>query len=315
MPLPVLFQFKRSHMQQHFPPDLNPHILGIVMREVVRRAMLVIFAQRFTHTIEAKLDYNGNPGDLRSSADIDAQAMYAKILRETFPQIGIVAEEHDLSIPCTHPTHDLYFTVDPLDGTKAYARRESQGIATMISLVCNEVVIASCIGNPLTGEVFYTRPQSKYVHLLQNNLPVTLPLRGFPVVVLTERYAVIRDRPEKYSLFVQTLLRDPEHEGLFKNYNIESGSIGIMFSRLWTNVFGATILKPGWQTPWDLSPLIVISRRMGFVFMHICPEEKTFELFDPTAKKEKYFEPCETMVIHHTNLSDLSAFTVTDTRT
>src|SRR3954467_9581845 len=94
---------------------INPHIVGIVMKETVRRAIVAIRARRFLFEARAKADHRGNLSDVVTNADHDAQAIYLKLLRECFPGIAIIAEEDEVA--AGEP--ETYFTVDPLDGTKA----------------------------------------------------------------------------------------------------------------------------------------------------------------------------------------------------
>ena len=72
--------------------------------------------------------------DVFTSADKLAQESYVKSLRECFPDIGIIGEEESLSIPAKKGRR-AFFTIDPIDGTKAYIRRQSHGIGSMVSLV------------------------------------------------------------------------------------------------------------------------------------------------------------------------------------
>src|SRR5690348_9870335 len=123
------------------------------MKEAVRRAIVAIRAQRFT--FETRIKESDTPHkDFVTTADSSAQRVFVTLLRNWFPDFGIVAEEEGLRVPCTHPKHDLWFTVDPLDGTRAFMRRQSHGIGTMVALVCDGQVIAACVGDVMTSEVY-----------------------------------------------------------------------------------------------------------------------------------------------------------------
>lgn len=67
-------------------------------------------------------------GDQVTSADYAAQKAIVDMIVKCFPEAGIIAEEDNLQKECTHPTEKLYFTIDPLDGTRAYVRMQSDGI-------------------------------------------------------------------------------------------------------------------------------------------------------------------------------------------
>ena len=112
-------------MRRTYGP-INGHLIGLAMKEAVRRAIRVIEAQRFVAEVTAKdNEFQPDKADFVTSADKAAQAVYVKLLRESFPDFGIVAEEDHLSV---NPKAEIYFTVDPLDGTRAFIRRQSHGI-------------------------------------------------------------------------------------------------------------------------------------------------------------------------------------------
>jgi fructose-1,6-bisphosphatase/inositol monophosphatase family enzyme len=243
--------------------SLNSHAIGIVMKELVRRAMAAIRRQRITFEAKHKLAYDGISDDLVTTADAAAQEVFIRSLRECFPQFGIIAEEDDLFIPCTHPTLDIYFTVDPLDGTKAFGRRQSHGVGSMISLVCQGKVIASYIADINTQEIYGYRPDSQKVHRISD-------------LDMTEQLSIDTNRPLANQVI---LLRDPlpeydspavaELTAHMKSYQIADGSIGVMMARLWKSEVGAVVLRPGHQTPWDATPIIGISRKLGFSFISL----------------------------------------------
>jgi len=174
---------------------LTSHSISIVMKEMVRRAIEEIRKRRFVVEVTQKEGYSGKLDDIFTDADQAAQAIYVKLIKENFPGWGIIAEEDHLRVECTdHALGDLYFTVDPLDGTKAYARRQSHGIGTMISLVLNGSIIASYIGDINTREIYGYRPESDSVHRIASE-------HGHKLVIneqlpLGEQYLLLRDRPE-----------------------------------------------------------------------------------------------------------------------
>ena len=61
--------------------------------------------------------------DFVTTADREAQQIYLRTLSETFPTYGVIAEEDNLRTDCLEKDEDIYFTIDPLDGTKAFMRR------------------------------------------------------------------------------------------------------------------------------------------------------------------------------------------------
>src|SRR5262245_48489754 len=116
-------------------PELNGHAVGIILKELVRRAMTTIRNERQVFEATAKQGHSGGMDDVFTSADTKAQEVYVKSLRECFPDYAIVAEEGDVEPLAGTPRPGAFFTVDPLDGTKAFIRRQSHGVGTMVALV------------------------------------------------------------------------------------------------------------------------------------------------------------------------------------
>lgn len=292
--------------------DLNAHLIGIAMKEMVRRAIYVIRKERFTFEAKMKRGYSGEMDDIVTSADKAAQKMYVKLLREQFPTFGIIAEEDGLHIPCTNPRFpDTTFTVDPLDGTKAMARRQSHGIGTMISLVCGNEVIAACVGDVMTQEVYYFRPESKRVWRL-SEFDRGEQLRIRPGQNAHDLHLLLRKRPEEHaSTAARALARRFAKGGLFKDIEITGGSIGVSMARLWKGEVGAAIVGSPHETPWDANPVIGITEKLGFVF---CPLNNLLALDGVPAKRLPLREVThassgyEFLVVHQTMVPQLMAW-------
>lgn len=248
---------------------LNGPILGMILKEVMRRAMGVIHSRR-ARAIMVDKDNPDKPGgnDKVSDIDIDTQALIVKKLIECFPQYGIVAEELGLSRKCTIPNGvKLFFTADPLDGTKALDRRQSHGFGPMISLCTDTEVIAAFVGDVMSGEIFYYRPGSEKVHRLnifddqheQLVIDVDRPL--------SKQYMLLRDNPQKFPAPYRQIVEPVKFGGLFHEMEIMGGGIGVGMARLWKGEVGAYALLPGLYTPWDLWPVWGLSKKLGFIWM------------------------------------------------
>ncbi len=247
------------------PGLLTPSAVGVLGKEAVRRAIKVIRRVKFKFDVTEKPKKNGK-ADYLTSADLAAQEMYLRFIRENFPGYGVIAEERGLSIPCTIKGVNAFFTVDPLDGTKAFIRRQSDGIGTMLSLVINGEVVAAFVGDVMTQEIYYFRPDSKNVH----RMTLLDDAEGLVIDVkkpLKDQYLLLRDMPEKLDPLVRTMARDSS--GLFKDTNVCGGSIGITFAKLWKQEVGAIILKSDREYPWDYTPVLGISEKLGFVSYEI----------------------------------------------
>jgi len=247
---------------------LNAHMIGIVMKEMVRRALEAIRKERFIFEATAKEGYSGMMDDVVTSADHAAQAIYVKMMRENFPTFGIVAEEDALRVPCRDAKlGDIYFTVDPLDGTKAFKRRASHGIGTMISLTWNGKIIAVCIGDVMTQEIYYYRPESDHAHRISEYGHAEL-LAPSTALGLDQRHILLRKRPEDHaSPLLRALIASPQDGGAFENFEVTGGSIGISMARLWKGEVGAAIVGSAHETPWDANPVLGICEKLGFVLL------------------------------------------------
>jgi fructose-1,6-bisphosphatase/inositol monophosphatase family enzyme len=282
-------------------PDIggiNEHVVGLVMKECVRRSILIINSLKFVFEVKAKADRTGGMTDVYTDADTAAQALCVKLLSESFPGVGIIAEE-GFSVPCTIPGCDAYFTLDPLDGTKAWVRRQSHGIGTMISLVVDGEVVAAYVGDVNTSEIYGYRPGSRKVHRIttfQHGLELTVPER-----TLSTQYALLRDGAWKYSQAIQDLVSP---QGIFKGQvEVSGGSIGLAAARLWKCEVGALILHAGAQTPWDLSPVVGISRKLGFVFLEV--GDDGMREYEPLISKEETMISSELILVHGSRAFEL----------
>lgn len=284
--------------------DLNGHIVGTLMKEAVRRAMVAIRGHRFTFEATAKVRTAEGGRDFVTTADFAAQRVFVKLFREWFPSYGIVAEEGELRVPCTHPTHDIWFTVDPLDGTKAFMRRQSHGIGTMVALVCDGEVLGACVGDVMTQEVYTARPRGEAAHRI-SEFGIAELQRVDVTRSLTDQWLLLRTRPEHYSPVIRAML-DESRQPLFAGVEGSRGSIGIAMARLWKGEMGAAVLGPiASCTPWDLCPVIGISQRMGFGFYEIDADARTMTPWEPTLTKAGVPIPREVLVVHQARVDEI----------
>lgn len=282
---------------------MNAHAIGFIMKEALRRAMGVIHSQRLTFEATGKeTSYAPGKPDFFTTADTAAQVVLLKVLCEAFPTFGIVAEESELRIPSTHPKHDVWFTIDPLDGTKAFIRGQSHGIGSMISLVIDGKVVAAFVGDPLTGEIYGYRPESSHVHRITDIGHRVLTID--PERKLANQYLLLRDNVAFHSRAIEHFAGSRRHSGLFHGIEITGGSIGISMARLWKGEVGAAVLRPGPQTPWDFCPILGISEKMGFVFIevteHSLISERVFQAVPTVMQTDS-----EIIVIHESRLGEL----------
>lgn len=278
--------------------NLSDEAVGIILKDVVRRAIEVIRLQRASFEAKEKRGYSGDMNDVFTTADLESQEVYVKILAECFPGVGIIAEEN-VTRQCIIEGVDAYFTIDPLDGTKAFVRQQSHGVATMIAFVVNGTIISAWIGDVNTCEVYGYRPGSDKVHRLipgQRSQYLHELKRDRP---LSEQNLLLRDYGMSRMPAVLPLL------DRFHDVQIDGGSLGAWFTRLWKGEAGAAILPPNAETPWDSTPVIGISQRLGFVFFATRPEEDAWKLYDPRPSKQVWHRKETLMAVHRSAVKQL----------
>ena len=277
---------------------VNGHIIGRILKETVRRATTAIQSERLIFDAKAKEGYTGNMDDVFTSADTKAQEIYLRAFTECFPEYGVIGEEGSLVIQPKRK-NGPYFTVDSLDGTKAFVRRQSHGVGTMVALVHGKKVISAYVGDINTNEVYGFRPDSDTVHRI-TQLDTVETLKVEPDTHPKKKYALLRNPLAKYSAGAQGLV------GQFKDHEVIGSSIGTWMAMLWKREVGALFLGPGIETPWDSTPIIGISKKLGYLFLR--PDVKggsNWDLFDPPLPKEAFHRNHEMMVIHGRDLEHL----------
>lgn len=251
--------------------SLNGHSVGRILKEAVRRAMVTIRRERLIFEATIKESYAGNMDDVFTSADTKAQEVYLRTFTECFPDCGVICEEGNLKI---ESKNGFYFTVDPLDGTKAYTRRQSHGVSTMVALVYEDEVIAAYIGDVNTNEIYGYRPGSNKVHRITDlDSFETLKQAASLNSGVESSYALLRDPLDKYSEKTRPTIQ------LFKSYESMGSSIGTWAARLWKGEVQALFLTKGFETPWDSTPVIGISQKLNYSFYRLDGAE--WEAFDP----------------------------------
>jgi fructose-1,6-bisphosphatase/inositol monophosphatase family enzyme len=287
-------------IRAELPGQMNGHAAGIIMKEVVRRAIISIRRQLRTFEASEKQGIN-KAEDFVTTADKAAQEIYLRTLRQCFPGYGVVAEEDDLSLPCEIEGEDLFFTVDPLDGTKAFMRRQSHAVGTMISLVRKGTVVSAYVGDVMTQEIYGFRPGSERVHRISEyNETERLQYIYRP---LRDQYVSLRSEPEDFSEDLRKVAKGTKYQGAFKAMEISGGSIGVDMARLWKGEIGGIVLEPFINTPWDYCPVMGISQRLGFIEVEVVDGQP--QVMEPVFKPEPIRRDHECFIIHRSNLPEL----------
>ncbi|NQV90207.1 hypothetical protein HQ487_02260 [Candidatus Uhrbacteria bacterium] len=286
----------------------NGHHIGLVMREACKRAMNHALDRCFEVEAEVKgAKADGRP-DWVTPADRECEVLVISLLREHFPDFGIISEESDLAIACTIPDELIYFTVDPIDGTSAYKRHQSAGWGCMISLVHGSDVIAVCVGDANSGEMYYYRPGSDKTHRLLRRGEHTkdVLLGGGYNRPLSEQYLQLRSLPRRHSSLVQEIIDGD----LFMDAETANGSIGLSEARRWKSEVGGTILRQSVVTPWDDTPIIGMDRRLGFLTFMLDAGEGSISKWErlPPLSKATATAEREMLIIHASRIPDLAAW-------
>lgn len=273
------------------------------MVAMVEKAIKIIRDSCGDMQAQVKVGYGGEANDCVTVADKRAQEMYLEKIQEHFPTFGIIAEEQELTIPCTNKHFDVYFTIDPLDGTKAFARKQSHGVGTMLALVCDGKIIAVAIGDVNTGEVYYYADDNDRCEVTRLRFGVKYQLEP-EKKPLAEQYAFLLDHPREQPEIVRDMiLPAPKDGGLFKDFEIGSGSIGLRFARMWKGEVGGIFLTPTFDTPWDLMPVLGISQKLGFKFLRIDGEELID--YEPEMVRKVTRMPCNLLIVHEDHIPEL----------
>lgn len=231
--------------------------IGILFKEAIRRSLISTRAKRQAFEVSEKPGYGSRMIDVLTSADKEAQRICVRLISQCMPGVHICAEEEPLNDPVPAATR-TFVTLDPLDGTRAFIRRQSHGIASMLSLTHDEAIVSAFVGDVNTHEIYGYRPGSVKVHR------IPMHERGEELVVeptkLWDGFILLRQPLEKHSQSAQDVIR------CFRGHEIEGGSIGTWMARLWKREVNAVMIPPGTDTPWDTNPIYGISKHLGFTF-------------------------------------------------
>ncbi len=108
-----------------------------------------VYQDDFLHEHEQKQD--GSPVTL---ADKKAERILLHALKEVAPEITIISEENPDSHELTAP--DVFFLVDPLDGTKEFLKRDGKGAFTVnVALIENGLPTLGIVYAPALKRMFH----------------------------------------------------------------------------------------------------------------------------------------------------------------
>ena len=274
---------------------INGPIVAHILKEHVRRAIDLVNANRNGFAVHAKPGYSEGMEDVFTDIDPRAQEIYLRAFTECFPNAGVIGEEKvkgsdkPLFIAPKNGCR-AYFTIDPIDGTRAFIRQQSHGIATMVALVHDNEVISAYIGDVCANETYGYRPGSNHVWRIRD-LRNSGELHAPSYRPAEEMFVLLRDPPHEYDLPARKLI--PR----FKNHEVMGSSIGTWMARLWKQEVGAMLLPAGAETPWDSTPVIGISLKLGYVFMR--PNDRGgWEVYEPELPTQVTERNHDSLIVH-----------------
>lgn len=230
-----------------------------------------------------------------TAIDLAVDKMLKERLRAARPDFGWLSEE--TADNAERLSKRRVFVVDPIDGTRAFIRRQSHGITTMVALVDQGEVISAYVGDISSDEVYGYRPGSWGIHRI-TNLDSFEPLdpAAFAPKAIGEVNGLLRDPLEAYGAETRALVRG------FNNYEIMGSSIGAWAARLWKGEVSALLMPPGFETPWDSTPIIGISRKLGCVWLK--PEAGQWVVYEPELPLKNYRREHDALIVHSSCVKD-----------
>lgn len=156
-------------------------------------------------------------GSKVTSADVAVSEFIDEKLKAEFPQIPIICEEGTL-----RKASDIFWLIDPIDGTSSYARGEEQ-FAINIALIKDAKPIFGLIYAPAFegGKMAFSNEEDQVI--IQNDQPV---LKNNPSDKLTI-VASSRIKDDDVTAFIEQIL--PQYQG---KYEVEKLSSAVKFFRI-----------------------------------------------------------------------------------
>lgn len=208
-----------------------------VLREVGARLLAMRVAGPISGTWYAS--------QLKSEADLVAEAMILEALREISPTLPVVSEEDIASHAIDRAAQ--YWLVDPIDGTASYCGGFS-GFVTQIALMNGELPVLAAVYAPAL-DLMYVAEEGAGATL--NGVKLEADWQNGSII-LTDNYP----KPTGLAEYV--------HERLPCSNYLESGSIGLKICRV-ADGQADLFVKDVLVRDWDLAPGHLILKEAGGV--------------------------------------------------
>src|SRR5262249_19252282 len=94
------------------------------------------------------------PSNISTETDLAAQETILKLITKAFPQDAVCAEEKTPALAATSQAGPRRWIVDPIDGTRGFARKNGE-FTVMIAFVENGEVKVGCVLEPVPWKCTY----------------------------------------------------------------------------------------------------------------------------------------------------------------
>lgn len=149
--------------------------IGIVLADIVEEAAGVVLP--FWET-ELEVTQKADESPV-TEADRAGERLILQRLGERFPDIPVVSEEHASEFGTPDEIGPRFFLVDPVDGTKAFVRRDPN-FTVNIGLVDNRRPVAGAVCAPATGEIWLTTPRGAMKRRCRSDVLEPVRVRPWP---------------------------------------------------------------------------------------------------------------------------------------
>lgn len=273
-----------------------------IMTKVMQKTKQDIRSCGFTPQAFPKEVVGDKYEDWTTSIDHEAQQYFVSLMTRQFPGIGIIGEEDGVLPVSSDGNEGSYFLIDPIDGTGALLRRQPASFGPMLTWIQDGVVKGAFVGNIDTGRIFGFGPDSSDVWVTE----IPSIHAGWKVETdprkkdIWDMRVLLRDHPERHSALSRKTIGRSEKKVL-----VMDGGIGVWMSHLWLGAADIVFMKPGHQIPWDWSPIVGISQKLGFVFLKPGTDEG-WEEYVPEISKEIVYRNHDIAIVHRNHLESLT---------
>jgi 3'(2'), 5'-bisphosphate nucleotidase len=149
--------------------------IGLVLAEIVEEAAGVILP--FWET-EMEVTQKADESPV-TEADRAGERLILERLLERFPDVPVISEEHASEFGTPDAIGPRFFLVDPVDGTKAFVRRDPN-FTVNIGLIQDCRPVAGAVCAPATGEIWLTTPQGAMKRRVRSDVLEPVHVRPWP---------------------------------------------------------------------------------------------------------------------------------------